>query len=91
MKIVINKCGNGWFGLSKKAYEYLGIDWDGNGYKYNHNRADVELVKCVETLGRAADGTGARLKVVEIPDDVEWEIKKYDGVEYIVDKHRFWE
>lgn len=27
MKVVINKCYGG-YGLSKKAYEFLGIEWD---------------------------------------------------------------
>lgn len=29
-------------------------------------------------------------KVVEFPDDVNWEIEDYDGCEYIVEKHRKW-
>jgi hypothetical protein len=44
----------------------------------------------VEELGEAANGSYARLKVVEIPDDVEWTIKEYDGDEWIAEKHRTW-
>ena len=91
MKIVINKCYGG-FGLSKEAYEYLGLAWDGHGYEYRYhgNRADHKLVECVETLGDAANGSLAKLKVVEIPDDVEWEIEEYDGVEWVSEVHRTW-
>lgn len=89
MKVVINKCYGG-FGLSKEAYEYLGLDWDGYGYKYDNNRADPKLVECVETLGDAASGSCAKLKVVEIPDGVEWEIEEYDGIEWISEVHSTW-
>lgn len=90
MKIVINKCYGG-FELSKKAYEYLGLAWDGYGYKYDNNRADPKLVECVETLGDIASGHLAELKVVEIPDDVDWYIDEYDGVEWVAERHRIWE
>jgi hypothetical protein len=44
----------------------------------------------VEQLGNAANGDFAELKVVEIPDDVEWIIQEYDGDEWISEKHRTW-
>ena len=31
MKVVINKCFGG-FGLSKEAYKFLNIPWDGYGF-----------------------------------------------------------
>ena len=89
MKVVINRCYGG-FGLSEKAYEYLGIPWDGYGYKCNENRADPKLIECVEKLGEEADGTFAELKVVDIPDDVEYTIEEYDGLEWVAEKHRTW-
>jgi hypothetical protein len=30
------------------------------------------------------------LKVVSIPDDVEWVMDDYDGIESIHEKHRVW-
>jgi len=30
------------------------------------------------------------LKIVEIPDDVDWEINEDDGSEWIAEKHRTW-
>lgn len=53
-------------------------------------RSHPLLVECVETLKGEANGSCADLKIVEIPDDVNWEIKEYDGVEYIAEKHRTW-
>lgn len=90
MKIVVNKCWGG-YGLSKEAYEYLGLEWDGYGYSTGGmERNDPKLVECVETLGEKANGTYSKLEVVEIPDDVEWEIRNYDGMETIEEKHRSW-
>ena len=89
MKIVINACFGG-FGLSKEAYEFIGIKWDGYGHGAEIKRDDPLLIKCVETLGGDADGCHADLKVVEIPDDVEWEITEYDGYETIEEVHRKW-
>jgi hypothetical protein len=36
------------------------------------------------------NGDFAELKVVEIPDDVQWQIEEYDGKEWIAEKHRTW-
>ena len=91
MKVVINKCYGG-FGLSEEAYEFLGLEWDGYGYKYEdeEDRTNPKLVECVETLGEKASGINAKLSVVEIPDDVEWYIEDYDGMESIHENHRVW-
>lgn len=91
MKVVVNKCFGG-FGLSEKAYEFLGLPWDNHGSKYRDysERTDPKLIECVETLGEEANGWAARLMVVEIPDDIEWEISDYDGIETIHEKHRSW-
>lgn len=89
MKVVINVCYGG-FGLSKAAYKFMGIRWDGYGFKFDDDRTNPELVKCVEALGEKASGSCAELKVVEIPDGIEWEIAEYDGNERIAEKHRTW-
>ena len=89
MKIAINTCWGG-FRLSKEAYEYLGYEWDGYGYKHSEVRNDEKLIECIETLGKKANGSGAEIKIVEIPDDVEWEIHDYDGKETIHECHRVW-
>lgn len=53
-------------------------------------RSDAALVQVVEEMGAAASGRHARLKVVEIPDDVQWEIDEYDGNEHVAEVHRTW-
>lgn len=54
------------------------------------NRADEILVKVVEELGSDANGSCAELKVVEIPDGIEYEIAEYDGLEHVAQKHQQW-
>jgi hypothetical protein len=54
------------------------------------NRADPKLVKVVEELGDEANGFCAKLKIIEIPDGVDWEIDEYDGMEKVSEKHRSW-
>lgn len=53
-------------------------------------RTDACLIEIVERLGKKANGCCADLIVVEIPDDIEWEISDYDGLESIEEKHRSW-
>ena len=91
MKIVVNRCYGG-FSLSQKAYEFLGLKWDDFGFKYKDHdlRTDPKLIECVETLGEDANGRWAVLEVVEIPDNISWEIDEYDGVETIHETHRVW-
>lgn len=54
------------------------------------NRSDPILVQTVEELGEKANGSCAKLKVIEIPDDIEWEIDEYDGMESVRECHRSW-
>ena len=89
MKIVVNRCFGG-FSLSRKAYEELGIPWDGYGFSLERDRANPGLVAVVEKLGKEASGSCSDLKVIEIPDGVEWEIDEYDGMETVHEKHRSW-
>jgi hypothetical protein len=85
MKVVINKCYGG-FSLSEKACKELGLKGP-----YSHiERNDPRLVEVVELLGKESWGDCAELKVVEIPDDVEYEIEEYDGTEWIAEVHRMW-
>lgn len=53
-------------------------------------RNDPALVQVVDELGKTAGGKYSSLKVVEIPDDVEWTIDEYDGLEWVAEKHRTW-
>lgn len=53
-------------------------------------RDDPALVQVVEELGEAAAHSYAELKVVEVPDDVDWHIHEYDGRESVHEDHRVW-
>ncbi|MDZ4853733.1 MAG: hypothetical protein SGJ26_02540 [Nitrospirota bacterium] len=53
-------------------------------------RDDLKLAQVVEELGGAANGHGAELRVVTIPDDVRWEISAVGGVEHVSEVHRTW-
>ena len=91
-KIVINSCFGG-FGLSQGALEKYkelkGID-DPRFHEDLISRDDPTLVQIVEEMGEAADGAYAELEIVEIPDDVRWQIKEYDGAEHVAEAHRTW-
>lgn len=53
-------------------------------------RTDPFLIRIVEVMGDAANGMCAKLKIIEIPDDVDWEVSEYDGFEHVAEKHRTW-
>lgn len=63
-----------------------GVYW----YDRSIDRDDPDLISVVEELGEEANGVYAELEVVEIPDDVNWEIDDYDGYETIEEVHRSW-
>ena len=59
-------------------------------YERNISRNDPALVQMVEELGKKADGEHAELVIVEIPNDISWDIAEYDGMERVEEKHRAW-
>lgn len=101
-KIVIN-CKHGGFSLSREAMDFIikekNIDpgkWNENFHYYENfdtfdlKRDDSTLIAAVEHLGSTANGRFAQLKIVEIPNDVKWQIEEYDGLEWIAEVHRTW-
>lgn len=54
------------------------------------DRTDPNLITVVEEFGDKANSRFSELKIVEIPDDVEWDIVEYDGTEWVAEKHRTW-
>lgn len=95
MKVIINRCYGG-PRLSDKAMKWL----ETRGVKLNscfisigeNTRTNPDIIECIETLGSEnASGEFSQLKVVEIPDDVDWYIENYDGIEHVAEKHRIWE
>ena len=53
-------------------------------------RDDPSLIQVVKELGAEANGEYAELSVVEIPDDVAWDIDEYDGNEHVAEQHQTW-
>lgn len=53
-------------------------------------RDDENLIKVVKELGEKANGKCAELRIVEIPDGIEYVIDEYDGSESIHETHRTW-
>jgi hypothetical protein len=97
VKIVINTCHGG-FNMSEKAQklfcQYSMIewkDWQEDWSYYDIARNDQYLVRVVEELGDEVNNRFSELKVVDIPDDVEWQIDEYDGKEWVAEKHRTWD
>lgn len=101
-KIVINSCFGG-FSLSQKAQDMYcaqkNIDpgeWNKSwGYYSDFHMSDIcrddpVLVDIVKQLGQEADGSCAELRIVEIPEDVNWYVEEYDGSEWVAERHRTW-
>ena len=65
-------------------------DWEEDWSYYDIARNDQYLVRVVEEMGDEANGRFSELKVVDIPDDVEWQIDEYDGLESVHEVHRVW-
>ena len=77
-------------GLKINHY-YLNEKKDGNYFSERDiQRNDPILIEVVNELGEKADGFCSELKIVEIPDDVEWIIEEYDGKEWVAEDHRRW-
>ena len=90
-QIVINT-RHGGFGLSEQAearYREL-ASIPATEHLWDLSRDCPHLVKTVLELGEQANGKYAWLKVVTIPDDVEWTVHEYDGAEWVAEAHRTW-
>ena len=77
-----------------KDFGEFASDVEINEFYYNDyglERNDENLIQVVEELGKEANGQCSNLKIIEIPDGIEYEISDYDGVESIEELHRSWE
>jgi hypothetical protein len=91
-KIVINTCYGG-FGLSESSledYKKRKNITDENFYHWDIPRDCPHLVAMVEEGGTDVDGIYSELKVVDVPDDANWYIEEYDGMEHVAERHRTW-
>lgn len=69
---------------------YTDIEYKNLFSEDDYERNDKHLVQVVEELGKKADGRLAELKIVEIPDNVKWNISYYDGMETVEEEHQSW-
>ena len=86
--IAINGCFGG-FNISEEAttiYENLS-----NKEYVNRevSRSDPFLIEAIQKA-KNPNGICADITIVEIPDDVKWQIEEYDGSEWIAEVHRTW-
>jgi len=89
VKVAVNRRYGG-FSLSPAALEELKKRGMDTGGYYDGKRNDPILIAVLEEMGKRADGKYARIEVVEISDDIEWEIEEYDGQEWVSEAHRTW-
>ena len=101
MEIAINRYYGG-FGVSKAVFDELGIKWHkysdiGNedfgieSDDYYAFRTNKKLIDAIKKIGlKEASEECALLGIVDIPDDVEWEIEDYMGMETVHEVHRSW-
>ena len=91
-KVVINTFYGG-FGLSEESLEDYrkrkNITED-TLFDWEIPRDCPVLVEMVEQGGTDVDGIYSELKVVDIPDGVNWYIEEYDGMEHVAERHRTW-
>ena len=71
---------------NKRGYPSNKLAWSQSNIK----RDDDVLIKVIEELQEKANGSYSKLKIVEIPDNVNYVIKEYDGCEHIAEVHRTW-
>lgn len=82
-KIVISCKGD--FALSEEVCAFL-YNRDYSGIA----RDNIDLVDVVESFGKSSWGDGCILKIVEIPDDVNWVVNRIGDREYVQEVLRRW-
>ena len=72
--------------VGNKIYEF-----DTFSDNRHHIRANKNLVEIIQKLGKDASADNRPFKILDIPDEVEWELCIGDlGFEWIAEKHRIW-
>ena len=75
-----------------KGITYSGESSDDRWYEsFYDKRDDKVLIETIEELGeKEASGKLANIRIIEIPDDIRWELDNYDGIESIHEEHQSW-
>ena len=80
-----------WSNLPEEERNEFELNWNALSlYSADIERDDEKLVAVVEELAEKANTILSNLVVVSIPEDVEWTIQDYDGIEWVAEKHRTW-
>jgi hypothetical protein len=86
MKVLINRCYGG-FGVSNEALKLFNERSEKKvQYQFelrNQFRDDPILINIVEELGDRANGSCSKLVVASFPDEYDYWIEDYDGIETI--------
>lgn len=91
-RLLINRCFGG-FGFSEFLLdEYKKRTGEDISSRYGVDfRIDKVVIEIFEEFGsKKCSGEYSALKLIEIPDDVEYEIAEYDGMERVEEIHRSW-
>ena len=87
-----DQCSIYYFTEPLKDNKWDGRDYDKVFHCVNIPRNDKNLIQVIEEMGRKASDENSYIKIVEIPDDVQWQIDcmgDWDR-EKVVEKHREW-
>jgi hypothetical protein len=53
-------------------------------------RTHPDIITVIEELQHDAETEFSKLKVIEIPDDINWVIEDCDGNEWVSEEHKTW-
>ena len=56
----------------------------------SNDRENPMLIEVVKKLGEKVNGYCAKLKIVKIPENIEYVVEEYDGNEHIAEAHDTW-
>lgn len=93
MKIVINTQYGGFCVKDCMKKHFPELRWEFEGQiSWNRSHESLRTSQIIiDAIESGQDvGDNCKLKVVEIPDGIEYTIEEYDGVEWIAEKHRTW-
>lgn len=76
--------GEKWPGLNEIREPFLNL------FCREINRTDKQLITVIKKIKEKANAPRSELKIIKIPDNVEWEIDNYDGLETVHEKHNSW-
>ena len=84
-----------YYSITEEELDMIDCDIEQHKFSLNYliediDRTDPNLIKVVEELGRIANGSFSKLKIIEIPDEVDYTIDEYDGNEFVAERHRSW-